>query len=191
MKRLLLFLSPLILIFSLPVLAEDNHAFWEEISKRPDVKITTENGRKTAHFASGVSMTGEHKGADRSGKGAVLCGWEMYVAIRNMVEICSHPEESEIIKNLNYAIEKTNDFIVANSLHPVTKADLEKGIKARLIGLKEDMSMLEEYDIRQECSSGHAAEMKQRMISLSSEEFRKAVDDFLSIPRPPVMEPCL
>ncbi len=170
---------------------KQDHAFWEEISKRPDVKISTENGRKTAHFSSGVSMTSKHKGVDRSGKGAVLCGWEMYVALRNMVEICSPSEESEIMKNLNYAIEKTNDFIVANSLHPVTKADLEKGIKARLIVLKEDMSMLEEYDIRQECSSGHAAQAKKRLISLSSEEFRKSVDDFLSIPRPPVMEPCL
>ncbi|MCL4677764.1 MAG: hypothetical protein KJ017_04120 [Alphaproteobacteria bacterium] len=179
-----------VFIFSSPALADDN-TFWEKVSKRPDLKITTENGRKTAHFASGVSMTGEYKGVDRSGKGAILCGWEMYVAVRNMAEICSPSEESEIIKNLNYAIEKTNDFIVANSLHPVTKADLEKGIKARLVSLKEDMSMLEENDLRQECSSGHAAQMKRRMISLSSEEFRKAVDDFLSIPRPPVTEPCL
>lgn len=188
---LCLCLSVLFLNLSYPAFAEDD-AFWEEMAKRPDVKITTENGKKIAHFSSGVSVTDPNgSGQDQSGKGAVLCGWLFYVEVKNMSEVCSPAEDSEVTKNLDYAIEKISDFIVANSLKSVIKAGLEEDIKTRFLSTKEDFSIYSGEDLEEECSASYAVQVKKSLLSKSSEEFKKSIDDFLSIPRPPVMEPCL
>ncbi|MDD3019946.1 MAG: hypothetical protein PHX61_03065 [Alphaproteobacteria bacterium] len=185
------------ILFSISILAFSNSsfayddAFWEQMAKRSDVKITLENGVKTAHFSGGVTISDDGLGMDNSGKGAVRCSWEIYVAMKNMSELCFPDDESEFKKNLDYAVDKTNDFIIVNSLSPITKSEIEESIKRKFLELKEQISKISKEKFDKECSSGSIAQMKKHMMSKSPEEFRKAVDDVLSIPRPPVMNPCL
>jgi hypothetical protein len=77
------------------------------------------------------------------------------------------------------AIDRIDDFIVANSLIPVSKAELQKGAASR----RENVSQL--------CRSDGLAGMVKAFGSISHDKFMSSVADLLSVPRPPVMNPCL
>src|SRR6185369_1442516 len=62
---------------------------------------------------------------DMSGKGAVLCFWHIFQQVRNAIDACTPGEFHALHSDMSWAIDATNDFIVANSPQPVTKAELE------------------------------------------------------------------
>jgi len=118
-------------------------------------------------------------GNDVSGHGAVLCRWEIYVAMAAALEICPEFRNEPLKADLTNAIDRINDFIVANSLFPVSKADLEKRAASR----REDASRL--------CRSDGLAGMIKSAGLVSHDKLMSSVADLLSVPRPPVMSPCL
>ncbi len=183
-------LLSLLLLSASPAFAYDDE-FWDRMAKRPDVKIVKEGEGRTAYFDSGVTISDDGLGMDRSGKGAVRCAWEIYVAMKNMSDLCFPSDDSEFKDNLNYAVDKTNDFIVINSLSPITKTEIEEEIKKKFLTLKEQTAKMSKEEFEKECTSGDIAKMKKHMMSIPTEEFRKEIDDSLSIPRPPVLNPCL
>jgi hypothetical protein len=119
-------------------------------------------------------------GSDLSGHGAVLCSWEIYVALAAALEICPEYRNEPLKADLAYAIDRINDFIVANNLFPVSKAELEKRAASR----REDASRLCRPD-------SPAAGMLKSLGSVSHDKLVSSVADLLSVPRPPVMNPCL
>lgn len=129
---------------------------------------------------SRVRRNGETQtfGNDLSGHGAVLCSWQVYVVVASVLEICPEYRNEQLKADMADAIDRINDFIVANSLFPVSKAELEK----RAASMRE--SRLCER-------GGPAAEMLKSFGSMSHDKRMSGVADLLSVPRPPVMNPCL
>lgn len=116
-------------------------------------------------------------GADHSGHGAVLCSWEIYVTLAAALEICPEYRNESLKTSLTSAVDKINDFIVANSMAPVSKAELEKSAISKREGRL--------------CQSRGVAAMLKSAGSVPHDELMSGVADLLSVPRPPVMNPCL
>lgn len=86
--------------------------------------------------------------------------------------------DADFKKMLDRAISKTDDFIIKNSLTPVTRTELEEQEKNMklpygCIGYETARSMLNDFE------------------SVPAEKFDSSIEDSLSVPRPPVGEPCL
>jgi hypothetical protein len=114
-----------------------------------------------------------------SGHGAVLCVWGIYIELAAALERCPEYRDEPLKADLADAIDRINDFIVVNSLSPVTKAELEKIAASR----KEDLLRI--------CRPDGAAGMLKLFKSMPHDKFISSVADLLSVPRPPVGNPCL
>ncbi len=187
-KISILFFS--ILCFSHSAFSYDEE-FWANLEKREDVKITINNGVKTAHFSGGVDVSDNGLSIDNSGKGAVLCAREIYIGLRDMMSVCSSEKDSQLKKDLDFAVEKINDFVVMNSLTPITKAEIDEDTNNKFLKIKKWVEESSKPEIEKECASGFYAGFAKSMSSISSEDFRKKINESLSIRRPAVMNPCL
>lgn len=119
---------------------------------------------------------------DKSGAGAVLCVWSIYLSIQAKTATCALPRRpvDDAIDQLIVAID---EFIIANSsLHP-TKAMLEE--------FKQRAAASEARRIQQTgldaCKSGDL----ERFRSSTPEQIQATAKSLLAVPREPVMNPCL
>jgi hypothetical protein len=119
---------------------------------------------------------------DQSGKGAVLCTWSIYLSVQQVTKICGLPRRTTD-DAIDKAIEAIDEFIIANS------------------SLRPNKRMIEEFK--------HAAEQQQLRLlrqqqknfcanndieffrKPSPEQIQESVKSLLSVPREPVMNPCL
>jgi hypothetical protein len=99
-----------------------------------------------------VRRNGETRtfGNDLSGHGAVLCSWEIYVALAAALGICPEYRNEPLRADLANTIDRINEFI--NNLFPVSKAELEK-----LAASRRDASRLCQRDARLPECSNHSA----------------------------------
>lgn len=184
-KKLALF--TLLLLPASPAFAYDE-AVWESIAKRPDVEIKTEvDGSRSATFSGGVKIYESGKEVDNSGLGAVRCNWDMYVAAKNGLEICKLPNSAHI----DYAIEKTKAFIIANNLTPITAAELDAEIAQKLEAEKILYDKASAQRREQMCTQSPPIAIEKSISALPLEEFKKSIDAGLAVPRPPVSKPCM
>jgi hypothetical protein len=161
----------------------------ETIGAQPGAQTTTTVNKDGSEdtvvkFPNGVvfrsvGRNGETRifGADHSGHGAVLCSWEIYVTLAAALEICPRYRNESLRASLASAVDRINDFIVANSLFPVAKTELEKRAASK-------------REVRL-CRSRGVAGMLKSVGSVSHDKLMSGVADLLSVPRPPVMNPCL
>jgi hypothetical protein len=140
-----IYFTAAILVSALAAHAGDIHwsPFWDALAERSDAKVIDGVNRKgeptrRIELSSGVSFNLERHGdqitsmgSDTSGLGAVQCSWEIYVAVRSYVEACLPGEDQGFEVDLDHAIDRTNDFIVENSLVPVTKPQLQDAVEQR------------------------------------------------------------
>ena len=173
--------------------------FWDAVAQRPDAKTIDHpniNGaeRRRIVLNSGVEFQLDRRGDqltsvghDKSGKGAVLCLWEVYIATKIYVETCSPTRDQELEADLDRAIDQINDFIVENSLQPTSKADLVAAIEQRKKIFKGTLSPGDD----RKCPTEAIAPLAAALKLLSSENRQAAVTKLLSIKRPRVMNPCL
>jgi hypothetical protein len=164
----------------------------DAVAAQPGAQTTTtvnEDGSEVTEvkLPNGVTFHQERRNGntqtfanDASGHGAVLCNWGIYVALEAALEICPVYRNEPLKADLADAIDRINDFIVANSLSPVTKSELEK----RAVSMTGDVSQLCRPD-------GPVAEMLKSFESMPRDKRMSSVADLLSVPRPPVMNPCL
>jgi hypothetical protein len=126
-----------------------------------------------------VERNGETRtvGTDLSGHGAVLCSWEIYATLAAALEICPEYQNESLKASLASAVDRINDFIVANSMFPVSTAEVEKRAAS-----KREARL---------CRSRDLAGMIKSIGSVSHDKLMSGVADLLSVPRPPVMNPCL
>ncbi len=163
----------------------------EAIARQPGTEIVkrTENGAEVVEIRRGgvtvVIRDGQQVGTDTSRHGAVLCSWEMMVGLKAAADICFPQEFTEVSELLGEAIAAYDTFIVANSLTPVTKADLEARAEERARRLKAGGQAC--LNMRRDLLEPFAERLKTR----SRAEVMRSVAEALSVPRPPVMNPCL
>jgi hypothetical protein len=99
--------------------------------------------------------------------------------------------DGELKAALNDAINRMNDFIVANRNNGVTKDALQDRINKQVLAARETLSGLSDDERAKKCAAGDVAKMLDRFRSFPSDKIKKGVDELLSVPRPPVMNPCL
>lgn len=177
--------------------------FWDAVGERADAKVIDGvNGKgeqtRRIELSSGVSFFLERHGdkitsfeLDTSGHGAVRCSWEIYVAMRAHIEVCSPGEDANLEADLDDALDRVNDFIVENSLMPITKPQLMDAIEQRKQQAKIAMLRQSQGDQRKQCEADGIVSFTKTMKSTPRDKWVSSLNDLLSIKRPPVMNRCL
>jgi hypothetical protein len=106
---------------------------------------------------------------DRSGKDAVFCVWELWVSLREDFATCYADSHADIHEELDSDIEAINRFIVANDIFATSMDQIQARIDQQHAGYQAEISKQTPARIR----------MHRKIV------------DVLSIPRPPVSNPCL
>ena len=120
---------------------------------------------------------------DKSGKGAVLCVWSIYLSVQAKTSACGLPRRPTD-DAMDEAIAAMDEFILSNSsLHP-TREMLED-FKRKAVA--PDISMARRNGIEKVCESADL----ERFRSISPEKIRTSAKELLAVPREPVMNPCL
>jgi hypothetical protein len=184
----------LLLMLLLALVAGSAHAQsldLEAIAKQPGTEVIrrSEDGSKVLEVRRGT-VTWELKdgtivGFDSSPHGAVLCAWEIIVGMKTVMDVCFPGEFPEASSLLGEEIEALDDFIVANSVTPMTKADLRARFDERLRDVKPGSGTCRA--VRQ----GFIEPLAALLQSTPRAEVRRKFDQTLAVPRPPVMNPCL
>jgi hypothetical protein len=136
---------------------------------------TVSNGVETQRIGDTTVQT------DVTGKGAVLCVWGILEAVRAAGRECFKGQDAEFQTELDTSISGIDQFIIRNSSRPVTQAGLDD---RRAQALKQLHSL---GDI----CTGDAARMYEGLRARGVDELRANTTDMLSVPREPVINPCL
>lgn len=151
-----------------------------EIRRAGVTVILTTRGDKTDVF-----------GIDHSGHGAVMCLWTMAVELRNGMDACFPGQFAELRNDLSVQIAALNDFIARNSLTPTTPQDLERRVAAKERAYGERVAQIPRDELIKSCPHGDVAQMIRSAATVPREERMRRFQDVISVPRPPVMNPCL
>lgn len=166
----------------------------DAIAKQPGTQVNKrmEKGVEVVEIKRGgvtVTIEGDKElSVDSSGK-AVLCYWNMAIVAKISADLCYPGEFTELSKEMGERIAAMNDFIVANSLRPVTKADLEKQIAERFAkaaaGIKAAGMPPAQNKVCQR-------QREDDLIPLNTDlaKYREEFKDVLAVPRPPALNPC-
>jgi hypothetical protein len=156
-------------------------------TKSPDGKVLSQ-----LEFEGGVTISELEKGGtleiDYNKSGAIMCGWGVYRHLKLLMDEC-HRDEIEVREKLDVAVSRYKDFIVANSLRPVTRAGLEDEFQKLISD-----SLQRSGKITPDICKGDFDNFAQQILSQKSywlEHFDKSLDESLATPRPPVINPCL
>jgi hypothetical protein len=120
---------------------------------------------------------------DKTGNGAVLCTWSVYLSIQAETAACGltrRPTDGA----MDEAIIAIDEFILANSSLRPTRAALEE-FKRR--ATESDLAFARRQGLQTFCSRPDL----ERFRSISPDQVRASVKKLLEIPREPVMNPCL
>jgi hypothetical protein len=125
---------------------------------------------------------------DRSGP-AVLCIWALAFETQIAADLCYPNEYPQLSKMLSDYVDAANNFIVANSLRPVSKAELEKAIAERRAKVAAGIEKFGVPSARKSFCQGQG----QLLIAWNKEpeKFRQELWQGLTVPRPPAKNPCL
>ncbi|MCA1427350.1 MULTISPECIES: hypothetical protein [unclassified Bradyrhizobium] len=176
---------------------------WDALTKRSDAKVVdgvNDKGKATRRIdlSSGVSFFLERDGDrimstgfDNSGRGAVQCSWEIYVGVRAYTEACQPSEDQAFEADLDDAIARMNEFIVENSIVPVTKSELQDAIRQRKQHVGDVVRGQSDDDRRKLCEANPIRPMSIALRSASHDLRVSTLNTLLSVKRPPVKNPCL
>jgi len=134
----------------------------------------------------GVSFSkftdGSEVASDRSGKGAVMCMWGIYVAMLAIGDKCSFEEDVAFTDELRSSIKQINAFIAENShRHPITKAQ---------VGVETE-KLLKQYESAPGICRGDLTPMYGYLRQQGPVALKASTKALLSVPREPVTNPCL
>lgn len=116
---------------------------------------------------------------DRTGKGPMLCVWSLYVAAQDVGRQCFPGQDKRLQAELATSIRTTDAFILKNSSSHPTPADL--AVRKAVI-LRE---------VKAQACAGDTLELYRAFQKGGVAALRASTDEMLSIPREPVMNPCV
>lgn len=145
----------------------------------------------------GVVIREERRGSsmtldvmDMSGRGAVICAWERYAAIAGILEVCAGSADQELWADLAEGLDAIGAFILANSLVPVTREQIEAKRQAHVDYARRNAEGLPADELDRICRSGGGARLLQGLRAMPRERFRASIEYLLAVKRPAVMSPC-
>jgi hypothetical protein len=119
---------------------------------------------------------------DRSGAGAVLCTWSIYLSVQAETAACALSRRP-VDDAIDQAIVAIDEFILANSsLHPT---------RAKLENFKRNAAASAVSGARRLGQQFCKREDLEMFRSPSPEKIQAGVKALLAVPREPVMNPCL
>jgi len=121
--------------------------------------------------------------SDRSGKGAVLCVWSIYLSVQAKTSACGLPRRPAD-DAMDEAIAAMDEFILSNSSLRPTREMLED-FKRKAVA--PDIGMARRNGVEKVCESADL----DRFRRISPEKIRASAKELLAVPREPVMNPCL
>jgi hypothetical protein len=155
-------------------------------------KSTGQNGKEVVEIRRGgvvITRTDEGEVAiDESGHGAVMCARAFLLYARGAVETCGSADDANLKVYLDRAIGEVDDFIVANSLYPVTKAELAGQRAKEMNALDARLQSLPPEVRRTKCDASD--QWRKTRDWANSLVDGKYIRELLSVPRPPVTNPC-
>lgn len=117
---------------------------------------------------------------DVSGKGTVLCAWTLYDTAAIIGETCHRSRDEALQTALRDSVSRIETFIMANSREPVSREGLDDARRQRRAEL--DRSL---------CRQRDAVDLYHAVRDQGPDKLRSNIDDLLSIPREPVINPCV
>lgn len=117
---------------------------------------------------------------DTTGKDAVLCSWRIYAGALEIGELCHPGEDAALKAELARSVTRVERFIVAHSSTGLTQKTLDA----------QKADGLAELNGRAVCATT-APQLYHGLRNLGAEALRAEVDHLLSVPREPVLNPCL
>lgn len=120
---------------------------------------------------------------DKTGNGAVLCAWSVYLSIQAETAACNLPRRPTD-DAIDEAIAAIDEFILANSsLHP-TRQMLEE---FKHSAAESSLASARRVGLQKICNGSDL----ERFRRISPDQLRSSVKKLLELPREPVMNPCL
>ena len=147
------------------------------VHKNGQQSITNEShsGINTQKFSDGSEVS-----SDLSGKPAVLCMWQLDIAMLALSRQCDSSDDKEFQQELESPVSTINRFIVLNShRRPVTQSQIEAQASAKV-------AKFQTPDI---CRSDLPA-IYRTLKDRGAAALRASTADMLSVPREPVINPC-
>lgn len=128
---------------------------------------------------------------DRSGHGAVLCAWHIQIAVRAALALCPHDGDRALQEDADRAVQDITDFILAND--PMRAPRTEWVARMELIesDLRTAATRTASGRNAERCPTDTVDDLVSALRRTTREQRRQAVAGLLSVPRPPVMAPCL
>jgi len=163
------------------------------LAKQPGTEVIrrSEGGKTIVEIRRGGVVITQMRGitvsaVDHSGHGAVLCAWRIYVDTLAALEVCQPDTHIELRQDLRQATDAIADFIVANSLTPVKKTDLDAYVFKRRAETRAQSDAAGKA-----CSPEFLEQSLPQLEAVPRDERQAQTAEILSVPRPPVMDPCL
>lgn len=130
--------------------------------------------------------------SDMSGKGAVLCLWSIYAGVQYTTRKCGWTRLA-VDDAIDQAVVDIDQFIIDNMPTPVTQAQLDEMKRKDNDWLwgGSPASIAKMCAVEDMNEGGPAVFAWQYRSNSDAESLRAGVADLLSIPREPVMNPCL
>ena len=190
MRRRLIALFTTLVVVAGGITAWAQQLDYDEIAKRPGFTVTkkTVDGQEVVTIRKATVTIHINKdgamGMDQNT--AVLCAWTIYVDVHVAADYCFPDSERELKEDLADGIERFKDFIVANSLRPVTRSDLDAYVekqRADLLSRAPKVAAGAQRCPRTDQFSYYQVQGREKR--------RAEITQMLAVPRPPVMNPCL
>lgn len=160
---------------------------WDVIVNHPSVvsKKMNDNGEVIeVTYPGPVVYSKEGDGilsVDRSNLGAVWCAWEIYNLVWQVAQKCEKDVSEEAANDFLYMEESLDNFIVENNPIPTSIEDLKN----------RRTKILAKFDDRGLCEKNEFVDSILLRVSMKHINLKEQIDKLVSIPRPPVMNPCL
>ena len=134
-------------------------------------------------FGRDLIVRGPLFAADVSGLGAVLCHWRIYLLVQARTAGCGLAR-GPVDDVIDEAIVEIDEFILANSSEHPTRATLDN---TKRLATEFELSQLPPANPSKMC----AGDLVDQLRDWGPDQIRAEVKKLLSIPREPVMNPCL
>jgi len=161
--------------------------------KNGEEKRSVEIPRKTRIHQTRRDGKTSTMAIDSSGHGAILCTREIYIAVKIALDNCRDLNYSTASMELDLALQKIDKFILENSIEQVSQLDLEADYKRKNAGFRSQISDSSSGMCKIQLGEGLAfmERIADQIEKMPQGDFKKQLAQILSVPRLPVMNPCL
>ena len=173
---------------------------YDVLLSRSDVEVeyfTSEDGWEVRKLTSpGPVIINERRrgeeyevtSLDRSGLGAVRCAWEIYATLEYLARRCEATFEPRFVLALRDSVDQIEDFMRENSMTPVSDEQFKTFRESWEQQQEKWYPHSEDEDI---CKYDPLLHMAYQFSAKGEAKFRDSIDELLSVPRLPVMNPCI